>query len=105
VRAEPRAHDAPDLIGWSKLGTLPTIPPMALPIDHAGAEQQVPANQPSTSKPTPAVRATKLAAGAATFIENRGQFDVRAKFQWKSGGGTLRLAQQGGIFDAFRPKN
>ena len=77
---------------------------MASPTDRAKAEQHVPANQQSTSKPTPAVRSTKLTTGAAAFIENRGQFDARVKFQWKSGGRTLWLTEQGIAFDAIRPK-
>jgi uncharacterized repeat protein (TIGR01451 family) len=74
------------------------------PADHARAALHVPANQKSTSKPSPAVRATKLATGASAFIENRGQFDARAKFQWKGSGRTLWLTEQGIVFDAIRPK-
>jgi hypothetical protein len=104
MRAEPRAQNGPDLTGGGTARTLPTLPPMAPPADRAKADQHVPTNQPSTSKSTPAVHTTKLAAGAAAFIENRGQFDARAKFQWKSGGRTLWLTEQGIVFDAIRPK-
>src|SRR5215831_15739715 len=91
MHAEPRASTAPDLAGEAQLGILPTLPPMAPLTDRARADQQVPANQQSTSQPTPVISITKLATGAAVFIENRGQFDARAKFQWKGGGRTLWL--------------
>jgi len=64
----------------------------------------VPEGLPSASRPTPGVRATTLATGTAAFIENRGQFDTRVKFQWKGGGRTLWLTEQGIVFDAIRPQ-
>lgn len=37
------------------------------------------------------------------FIENRGQFDHRAKFQVKGDGPTLWLTEHGIVFDLVRP--
>jgi hypothetical protein len=86
---------------------LPQHTPPALrlaAIDRPGADLPVPAGLPAASRPTSAVRATTLATGASAFIENRGQFDARVKFQWKIGGRTLWLTEQGLVFDAIRPK-
>lgn len=38
------------------------------------------------------------------FIENRGQFDRRVKFQVRSGGKTLWVTSKGIVFDALRTK-
>jgi len=73
-------------------------------LDRPGAGLPVSEGRPSASRPTPAVHATPLATGTAAFIENRGQFDGRVKFQLKSRGGTLWLTDQGIVFDTIRPQ-
>ncbi len=50
-----------------------------------------------------AIQSTHLDRGPS-FIQNRGQFDEKVKFQVKSAGKTLWLTNQGIVFDAFRAK-
>jgi hypothetical protein len=46
---------------------------------------------------------TGLSNNKAVFIENRGQFDARVKFQVRVAGKILWLTQNGIVFDVFRP--
>lgn len=47
---------------------------------------------------------SRLQDRPAAFIENRGQFDARVKFQVRIGGKILWLTDHGIVFDALRPK-
>ena len=54
--------------------------------------------------PTPQALMDKLASNGPVFIENRGQFDSRVKFQVRTERGTLWLTNDGIVFDFARPK-
>jgi Beta-propeller repeat len=58
--------------------------------------------QQAANTPLPAAKLTKGLDSAAIFIENRGQFDPRVKFQAKIGGKTAWLTGEGIIFDVTR---
>jgi hypothetical protein len=45
-----------------------------------------------------------LGDNSFAFIENRGQFDPRVKFQLKSASKTVWLTSSGIVFDVLRPK-
>jgi hypothetical protein len=47
---------------------------------------------------------TKHLSAAATFVENKGQWDARVRFQLKNGGKTLWLTDTGIVFDNLRAK-
>jgi hypothetical protein len=54
--------------------------------------------------PNPQALMQKLNAERPIFIENRGQWDSRVKFQVKTRGGALWLTNDGIVFDFVRPK-
>lgn len=58
----------------------------------------------SSSNSRATAHLTGSQGGAPRFVENRGQFDNRVKFQLKARGQTLWLTYQGVMFDLYRSK-
>jgi hypothetical protein len=69
-----------------------------------GVKMSPPDSRKSTAKTSPPVMTTELGNHAGTFIENRGQWDDRVRFQVRGGGKTLWLTNAGIVFDAVRAK-
>jgi hypothetical protein len=63
--------------------------------DRSALPKPFPSANPSLETERPVVQ--------STFVENKGQWDARVKFQLKGGGKTLWLTDTGIVFDKVRP--
>ena len=69
-----------------------------------GQASAVPPVAATKAAPNPQELLRKVNSDHPIFIENRGQFDSRAKYQVVGPGGTLWLTPDGIVFDFVRPK-
>src|ERR1035438_8660118 len=67
-----------------------------------GAHLELPESALLPARSSPQSVINKLGDSSPIFIENKGQFDKRVKFQVKNGNKTLWLTSQGIVFDMVR---
>jgi len=69
------------------------------------ADAQTDSNQSKVHPLSPSVVSYTAGRSAPVFIENRGQFDSRVRFQAKVAGKTLWLTDKGIVFDLRKPRS
>jgi len=95
----PKSYDHPSSqLLEPKDAAAPSTAAVPAKIGTGAARKSMDAPQPSLQAVT-----EKLSAQSPVFIENRGQFDSRARFQVKGNGPTAWLTDDGIVFDLSRP--
>src|SRR5450755_3664843 len=92
----------PRVSGQVDLALLAATPGSTTNVASASAPSGVPV--PTQRASSKEALINKLGDRSPIFIENKGQFDSRVKFQVRSGSKTLWLTSQGIVFDVIRSK-